>query len=457
MARPRIVVIGAGFAGLHALRRLEKRVPKQAADIVLIAPNDYMLYSPLLPQVASGLLTPQSVAVSLHRSLRRTRMVPGSAIGIDADAEAVLVRKISDELTVERYDRLILAPGSLTRVFDIPGLTEYAYGNKNLAEATVLRDHVLAQLELANATSDPVEREERCRFIVVGGGYTGVETAASLRRLTDEAARLYPSLGAAISWHLVDIAPRLLPELGPKLGENALDLLRRMGVEVKLEVSVKEVTEHKVALTDGRVLPCRTLIWTAGTSPSPLMESVGTETNRGKLVVGSDLAVPDRPEIFAIGDAAAVPDLSKEDSSAICPPTAQYAERQGVVAADNVVASLTRRALRPFEHKDLGLVVDLGGNDAVARPLGYDLSGLPAFAVTRGYHLYSLPSNPARARVAANWMIRALTGGEVSRLGFHQGKPSTFVDLEAAHYLNPEDSRKESARLLDNAAARAGS
>ncbi|MUL41041.1 NAD(P)/FAD-dependent oxidoreductase [Streptomonospora sp. PA3] len=454
MARPRIVVIGAGFAGLQALKRLERRVPKSAADIVLVAPNDYMLYSPLLPQVASGLLTPQSVAVSLHRALHRTRIVPGSAIGVDTDAKAVLIRKISDELTVERYDRLILAPGSLTRVFDIPGLTEHAFGNKNLAEATVLRDHVLAQLELANATTDPVEREERCRFVVVGGGYTGVETAASLRRLTEEAARLYPSLRSAISWHLVDIAPRLLPELGTKLGEEALDLLRSMGVEVKLEVTVKEVTEHKVALTDGRMLPCRTLIWTAGTSPSPLMDSLGAETQRGKLVVGSDLAVPDQPDVFALGDAAAVPDLSKDDPDAVCPPTAQYAERQGTVAAENVIASLTNRPKRTFLHKDLGLVVDLSGRDAVARPLGYDLSGLPAFAVTRGYHLWSLPSNPARARVAANWMIRALTGGEVSRLGFHRGKPSTFVDLEAAHYLAPEDARRESARLLETAAAR---
>ncbi|QBI53698.1 NAD(P)/FAD-dependent oxidoreductase [Streptomonospora litoralis] len=453
MARPRIVVIGAGFAGLQALKRLERRIPKTAADIVLVAPNDYMLYSPLLPQVASGLLTPQSVAVSLHRSLHRTRIVPGSAIGVDTDAKAVLVRKISDEVTVERYDRLILAPGSFTRVFDIPGLTEHAFGNKNLAEATVLRDHVLAQLELANATSDPVEREERCRFVVVGGSYTGAETAASLRRLTEEAAKRYPSLRSAISWHVVDIAPRLLPELGSKLGDEALELLRSMGVEVKLEVTVKEVTEHKVALTDGRVLPCRTVIWTAGTSPSPLMGSLGAETDRGKLVVGADLAVPEHPDVFALGDAAAVPDLSKDESGAVCPPTAQYAERQGTVAAENAIASLTGRPKRTFLHKDLGLVVDLSGRDAVARPLGYDLSGLPAFAVTRGYHLWSLPSNPARARVAANWMIRAVTGGEVSRLGFHRGKPSTFVDLEAAHYLDPEDSRKESARLLDTAAA----
>ncbi|MDA8368584.1 MAG: NAD(P)/FAD-dependent oxidoreductase [Nocardiopsaceae bacterium] len=449
MSRPRIVVIGAGFAGLHALRRLERRIPKSAAEIVLISPNDYMLYTPLLPQVASGLLTPQSLAVSLHRVLNRTRMVPGSAVGVDTESRTVVVKKISDEVTCERYDRLILAPGSLTRVFDIPGLTEHGFGNKNLAEAVVLRDHVLAQLELANATTDPVEREERCRFIVVGGGYTGVETAATLRRLTLEAAQRYPDLRPAIKWHLVDIAPRLLPELGTKLGDEALDLLRALGVEVKLEVTVREVTEHKVALTDDRVLPCRTLIWTAGTSPSPLMESLGAPTTKGKLNVDADLSAPGLPGVFAVGDAAAVPDLTKGEDGALCPPTAQYAERQGATAADNVIASLLKRPLRTFEHHDYGLVVDLGGRDAVARPLGYDLSGLPAFAVTRGYHLWSLPSVPARTRVMTNWMIRALTGGEVARLGFAHGKPSTFVDIEAGHYLDAETARREAARLRE--------
>ncbi|WP_344968716.1 NAD(P)/FAD-dependent oxidoreductase [Salinactinospora qingdaonensis] len=443
MARPRIVVIGAGFAGLSALRRLEQRIPRGAAEIVLIAPNDYMLYQPLLPQVASGLLTPQSIAVSLHRVLYRTRIVPGAAIGVDVDTRTVVVRRISGDLVYERYDRLILAPGSNTRVFDIPGLIEHGRGNKNLAEAVYLRDHVLAQLELANASGDLQERVERCTFVVVGGGYTGVETAASLKLLCEEACKRYPHLRAYLSWHLIDIAPRLMPELGHNLGQSAMELLRERGVKVTLEVSVKEVSENKVTFTDETVLPCRTLIWTAGTSPSPLNAGLGLETDRGKLVVGPDLATPQRPEIFAVGDGAAIPDLSKEESGALCPPTAQHASRQGPVAADNAIASLLGRPKRSYYHRDLGLLVDLSGRDAVARPLGYEVTGAAALALTRAYHLYALPSGPARVRVATNWMIRALLGGEVARLGFLNLRIDTLLDSEESQqYLTPEDAHE---------------
>ncbi|GHC91312.1 oxidoreductase [Nocardiopsis terrae] len=449
-------MVGAGFGGLHTLRHLERRIPNGAADLALVAPHDYMLYSPLLPQVASGLLTPQSVAMSVHRLTRKTQLVPGHAVGVDTRDRTVVVRRPTGELAPCRYDRLVLAPGGLTRGFDIPGLTEHAYGAKTLAEAVLLRDHVLAQLELANDSRDPVEREERCRFIVVGGGYTGVETAASLMRLCEEAARRYPELRSVIRWHLVDIAPKVLPELGDRLGRKALDLLRNLGIEVKLKVSVREVTADKVVLTDGRALPCRTLIWTAGVTPSPLMETLGKPTQRGRLEVGADLSVPGLPDVFALGDAAAVPNLSHPESD-YCPPTAQYASRQAATAAHNVVNSVLGRPLREFKHKDMGLVVDLSGKDALARILQFELSGLPALAATRGYHMASVPSSTARARILANWGIRAFTGGEISRLGFaDDGRPSSFVANESVDYLDPDASRSQGARLLDNERERYG-
>ena len=456
MSRPRIVVVGAGFGGLHTVRHLERRIPTGMADIALVAPHDYMLYSPLLPQVASGLLTPQSVAMSVHRLTKETRLVPGHAIGVDTRSRVVVVRRPTGELAPVRYDRLVLAPGGVTRAFDIPGLTEHAYGAKTLAEAVLLRDHVLAQLELANDSRDPIEREERCRFIVVGGGYTGVETAASLMRLCEVAARRYPELRSVIRWHLVDIAPKILPELGDRLGRKALDLLRSMGIEVKLKVSVREVTADKVVLTDGRALPCRTLIWTAGVSPSPLMETLDKPTQKGRLEVAPDLRVPGLDEVFAVGDAAAVPNLA-HDKSAYCPPTAQYASRQAATVAENVISSILGRRLKEFRHKDMGLVVDLSGNDALARVMQMELSGLPALAVTRGYHTVSVPSTTARARILANWAIRRFTGGDTARLGFaHEGRPSSFVANEAVDYLDVQSTRREGERLLENLRERYG-
>lgn len=449
MSRPRIVVVGAGFAGVSCLRRLERRIPRGSAELVLVTPQDYQLYQPLLPQVASGLVTPQSISISLHRLLGQTRMVPGVAIGVDPDARSLLVRTISGELTTEHYDRLVLAPGSQTRQFPIPGLSEHAVGNKTLAEAVYLRDHVLAQLELANASHDPAEREERCRFVVVGGSYTGVETAASLQLLCEEGMRRYPQLRENVDWHLIDVAERLMPELGQNLGEDALNLLRSRGIRVTLGTSVREVTADKVTLTDGRVLPCRTLIWAAGTQPHPLMAATGLSTQQDKLTVGPDLATPSHPEIFGIGDSAAVPDLSTGDG-AVCPPTAQAANQQGPVAADNVIASLLGRSRREFEYRDRGLLVDLSGRDALAKPFGVELTGAPALGLTRAYHLYSMPSGPARARVVANWGIRATLGGEVSRMGFMSpARPEVGVG-EHAECLDVEQTREQIGLLSGN-------
>ncbi|MFD5645573.1 NAD(P)/FAD-dependent oxidoreductase, partial [Streptomyces anulatus] len=359
MAPPRILVVGAGFAGVECVRRLERRLAPGEAQITLVTPFSYQLYLPLLPQVASGVLTPQSVAVSLRRSRRhRTRIVPGGAIGVDTQAKVCVIRKITDEIVNEPYDYIVLAAGSVTRTFDIPGLLDNARGMKTLAEAAYVRDHVIAQLDLADASHDEAERASRLQFVVVGGGYAGTETAACLQRLTTSAVRHYPRLDARlIKWHLIDIAPKLMPELGDKLGQAALEVLRKRNIEVSLGVSIAEAGPEQVTFTDGRVLPCRTLIWTAGVAASPLIATLGAETVRGRLAVTPQLNLPGVDGVFSLGDAAAVPDLAKGDG-AVCPPTAQHAMRQGRVLADNLIASLRHQPLRDYVHKDLGLVVD---------------------------------------------------------------------------------------------------
>jgi NADH dehydrogenase len=444
VTRPRILVVGAGFAGVECVRRLERKLNTDEADVTLVTPFSYQLYLPLLPQVASGVLTPQSIAVSLRRSKKyRTRIIPGGAIGVDIKAKVCVIRTINDEIVNEPYDYIVLSPGSITRTFDIPGLTDHAFGMKTLAEAAYIRDHVITQLDLADASDDPAEKASRLQFVVVGGGYAGTETAACLQKLTHAAVKRYPRIDPGlIKWHLIDIAPKLMPELGDKLGRSAQEILTKRGIDISLGVSIAKAGPEEVTFTDGRVVPTRTLIWTAGVVASPLIATLGAETVRGRLAVTSAMNLPGQDGVFALGDAGAVPDEAKEGDGAICPPTAQHAMRQGKVVADNVIATLRNQPLKPYVHKDLGLVVDLGGTDAVSKPLGIELRGLPAQVVARGYHWSALRTGVAKVRVATNWTLNALAGDDFVRTGFQARKPATLKDFEYTDsYLSPEQVR----------------
>ncbi|GAA2293148.1 NAD(P)/FAD-dependent oxidoreductase [Streptomyces hawaiiensis] len=445
VTRPRILVVGAGFAGVECVRRLERKLSPDEADVTLVTPFAYQLYLPLLPQVASGVLTPQSIAVSLRRSKKyRTRIIPGGAIGVDLKSKVCVIRTITDEIVNEPYDYIVLAPGSITRTFDIPGLTDHAFGMKTLAEAAYIRDHVISQLDLADASQDPVERASRLQFVVVGGGYAGTETAACLQRLTHAAVKRYPRLDPSlIKWHLIDIAPKLMPELGDKLGSSAQEILRRRGIDISLGTSIAKAGPEEVTFTDGRVIPTRTLIWTAGVVASPLIATLGAETVKGRLAVAPEMNLPGDDGVFALGDSAAVPDLAKGDG-AMCPPTAQHALRQGKHVADNVIASLRGQVMKPYVHKDLGLVVDLGGTDAVSKPLGIELRGLPAQAVARGYHWSALRTNVAKTRVMTNWLLNAVAGDDFVRTGFQARKAARLKDFEYTDaYLTPEQVRAQ--------------
>ncbi|MFF0745504.1 NAD(P)/FAD-dependent oxidoreductase [Streptomyces sp. NPDC004111] len=444
MSTPRILIVGGGFAGLECAYRLERRLAAREAEITMISDQNHQLYLPLLPQVAAGKLTAQSIAVPLRRLLRRTTLVPGTAVGVDAAAKAVVVRTIDERLRTLRYDHLVLAPGSVTRQFDIPGVSEHAIGMKTLAEAAYLRDHVIGQLDLAAAAGDdPEERAARLRFVVVGGGYAGTETVAYLQRLTSRAAKRYPGLDAKeIRCHLVDLAPKLMPELGEGLGRKALRVLEKRGVEISLGVSVAAAAHDSVTLTDGRTLPCRTLVWTAGVAPSPLIATLDAETERGRLVTNADLTVPGLDGVYALGDAASVPDLATA-ADAVCAPTAQHATRQGKAAAMNVLSAIRGFPSADYRHRDLGLVVDLGGPQAVARPLGVPLSGLAAQGVTTAYHLMALRTLTARYRAVGGWLLNALAGDDYVRIGLQAGRSATLDDFESKEgYLSREQVRE---------------
>ena len=312
------------------------------------------------------------------------------------------------------WHRLVLTPGGVSRTLPLPGILEQAKGFNNIAEALYLRDHVLGQMELADASDDPAQRQARCTFVVAGAGTTGTEVAAQGQLFTRAALRRYPRIHPGeLRWLLVDRAPAILPELGPRLGDPALRILRRRGLDVRLNTSIEQATDSAVRLSDGTTVPTHTLIWAVGVTPGPLTQALGLETVKGRIVVDEFLAVPGHPDVFAAGDAAAAPDLTRPGQ--LTAMTAQHAQRQGKAAARNVAATLGHRTRKPYKHRNLGSVVDLGGWQAVANPLHVPISGPFANVITRGYHLYALPAN--RLRVATDWFNDIIEHRQFVQLG----------------------------------------
>jgi NADH dehydrogenase len=405
-----VVIVGAGFAGFNAARELSRRVGA-ATEIVVINSTDYFLYLPLMPQVMGGLLEPGHIRVSLPRRLRKMRFVLGTVTHVDTQQRTVSWAGPEGAAGQLGYDRLLLTAGSVNRLLPIPGIADYAVGFRTITEATYLRNHIIRQLELASVAADPAERAARCTFVVVGAGYTGTEVTAQGQLLTTRLAKVLPGLaGQEIRWMLLDLAPRVLAELDPRLSRTAERVLRRRGVEVLTGESVAEALDGSVQLTTGDKFVTRSLIWCVGVRADPLMEGLDLATNRGRLEVDEFMVVPGVPDLYACGDCAAVPDLTRPGQ--VCGMTAQHAQRQGKLVARNIAASLGHGTARPYKHEDLGFLVDLGGLAGAANPLHIPLSGPAANALTRGYHLYSMSGN--RLRVATDWTLNGITSPELT-------------------------------------------
>ncbi|MBM2618164.1 NAD(P)/FAD-dependent oxidoreductase [Actinoplanes sp. LDG1-06] len=424
MARPRIVIVGAGFAGFTAARTIA-RLSRGGAEIVVVNPTDYFLYLPLLPEVAAGILEPRRVTVSLQATLPGVRQILGEADGFDLDNRTITYRDPEGRPGSLGYHRLVIAAGSVNKLLPVPGVTEYAHGFRGIPEALYLRDHITRQIELAVNAPTERERRARCTFVVVGAGYTGTEVAAQGVLFTEALVARRPELQGHVRWLLLDTADRLLPSLDRRLSDAADEVLRERGVELLLGTSVKEATEDGVHLSTGDFVPTCSLIWCVGVRPDPVVEGLGLPLKNGRLVVDEFLNVPGHPDVYAVGDAAAVPDLTRPGE--FTGMTAQHATRQGAAVAKNIAASYGHGRRRPYKHHDLGFVVDLGGLDSAANPLGVPVKGLPAKVVTRGYHLLSMPGN--RVRVAADWLLDAVLPRQGVQLGLVPGRA---VPLDSA-------------------------
>lgn len=423
-----VVIVGSGFTGFECARRLARRLRKSDVDVTIISPVDYMLYTPLLPDVAGGVVDPRFVTIPLAGTLNGVRKVRGRVDSVDLDQHRLVFTDLEQRSCDLSWDRLVLTPGSVTRLFDIPGLARYARGLKSAAEALYLRDRILEQLELSTLDDDAQLAQARRTIVVVGASYSGTELILQLRALATAAAKQMNFDPADVKFLLLDLAEQVMPEVGEKLGARAMRVLRRRGVDVRLGLTLNEVHPDHVVLSDDSRVNTRTVAWVTGVAAAPLIGTLGLPTEKGRLKVQTDLGVPGHPDVFAAGDAAAVPDVTQPGK--ITPPTAQHAIRQGKVLADNVAASLGHGKKRDYKHHNMGLVVDLGPHQAVANPLRIQLSGYPAKFVTRAYHLYAIPRGVNRWAVALAYLTDALFARSVVSLGLSTQSDAEFSTSE---------------------------
>lgn len=425
-----VVIVGSGFTGFECARWLARTMRRRdpAVSVTIVSPVDYMLYTPLLPDVAGGVVDARFVTIPLANALPGVRAVRGRVESVDLEGHTLTFTDPESRTHEMAWDRLVLTPGSVTRLFDVPGLATHARGLKSPAEALYLRDHVLQQLELANLDEDPALAAARRTVVVVGASYSGTELVAQLRSLADAAAEQMRFDPASVTFVLMDLAEQVMPEVGERLGTAAMRVLKERGVDVRLGTTLKEVHADHVILTDDSRVDAHTVAWVAGVTGAPLIEKLGLETERGRLKVQADLQVPGHPHVFAAGDAAAVPDLTQPGS--ITPPTAQHATRQGKALARNVAASLGIGTSKPYKHRNMGLVVDLGPHYAVANPLNVHLSGFPAKVVTRAYHLYAIPRAVNRWAVSLAYLTDAIFDRSVVSIGLSTEEDARFSASE---------------------------
>jgi NADH dehydrogenase len=400
------LILGGGFGGAYVARLLGKR------GATIVSPDSAMLYTPVLPEVAAGALEPRHAVVPLRAMCPHADVVRGRAVALDERARTVGVQ--TDHGTIELgYERLVLALGAVPRVPAIPGLAEHGLGFKRLGDAIHLRDHVLRQLERADA--DRANAERYLTFVFVGAGYAGVEALAELHQLVSEATRHYASLrDVPQRWVLVDGGPQVLAEVPSRLADYTAKLLRRRGVDLRLATRLGAVEPKAVTLSDGSRLETETLVWTAGVAPNPLLADLGLPLDdRGRVIVDATLRVHDREDVYALGDCARVPNAATPETPD--PPTCQHALRQA-----RRLNKTLRGASKPYRYRSLGGGATLGGDKGIANVFGLKVRGVLGAAIIRAYHLHQVPLFSRRLRVLADGMIARFFNRDIAELGMTQ-------------------------------------
>ena len=417
----RVLILGGGFAGVETAKHLERLTRRRDdVEIWLVNRENFSLFTPLLPEVCSGHIEARHCVTALRAQMRRPSSwaITADVERIDADAKQVIVRGGDRDLHRLNYDTLVIALGGETATFGITGITEYTVGMKTLADAFALRNRIIEMLERADIEEDPEERAAELTFVVGGAGFSGVETAGEIEDFIRRVRRrFYPKIRAdEIRTHLVELKGRVLPEMPAEMGEYAARKLRERGYQIHLDTPIREVREGAVVIGEGEVIPSRTVIWTGGVRPSPLVGEAGIEVDKGGRALVKPTMETSRSGVWAIGDCARIPHVDTD--GAYHAPTAQNAVREAKQLARNIVAAIDRRpqAIQPFRYDEIGTLASIGSHTGVGVVFGISVRGWLAWFMWRGYYWTRVPGLGGKARVALDWVVHAIFGSDPVQL-----------------------------------------
>ncbi|MEM9724198.1 MAG: FAD-dependent oxidoreductase [Pseudomonadota bacterium] len=431
---PRVLVLGGGFAGMFAAKALQRRLRRSAA-VELVNAVNYFVFQPLLPEVAAGGVTTRDAVAPLRQLLPGVRVRQAQIHGVDADAKTVTVfQGLQRRPTVLPYDHLVIALGQDTDLSAVPGLDAHALQMKTLADAHRLRNHVIDKLEHADITALPEVKRELLTFVVIGGGFSGVETIGEMRELIDRSLSYYPNVDRSeIRLLLIEYADRILAEMPESLAAYTVKSFARRDVEVRTGVGVREATGTQIVTTEGEVIGARTVVATIGAAPAALLRRMDLPTAAGgRIQVRRDLRVAGREDVWAIGDNALIPMVdAPEDRTDFAPPTAQFAVREATQLADNLAATLQGEATAPFEYKSRGAMASLGSMRGVAHVFGVKVKGFPAWVLWRTYYLGFMPGFATKIRVAMGWALDWIIGRSTVQAGVSARQTTRYVRYRA--------------------------
>jgi NADH dehydrogenase len=427
---------------MYTALRLQGKLGADEASVTVVDPQANMTYQPFLPEAAAGSIEPRHVVVPLRKTLRKCHILTGRVTAISRERKEVTVESSAGNVSQLGYDVLVVAPGSVARTLPIPGLAEQGISFKTVAEAIYLRNHVLSRMDDASSTIDRELRRKLLTFLVVGGGYAGVEALAELADMSRYASRYYENIKESdLRWVLVEAAGRIMPEVSAPMGEYTVKQLLQSGIEVFLDTRVKSMEGGHVVLDDGTEFDADTIVWTAGVKPNPMLANTDLpRDDKGRVICSAELQVEGSPEVFSAGDCASVPDLSKDDPEAKTSPSAQHAVRQAKQLADNIVAHLREQPLKPYKHSYAGSVASLGLYKGAAEIYGIKLKGFVAWFMHRTYHLSRMPTFNRKFRVCSDWTQALLFRREVVSLEqIHEPK----AEFTRAIGLPPQEPKQD--------------